>query len=761
MDKCIVERTKFQSFEAGFARPECYDIVKNIATDAVRQGLRARLDGPPAGGGGGYGPTAPAPVTMPSSALEAALELAELSDRLGLGLALVPLVRNKDTGKLKPARRHVHQLGPQDRPDYCLADVQARSRDYRRAAGIGDVSGQLLDLDPDTAEAGLLAAELAGDRPTFAYESRRGRHRIYWRRDLVPADHRGNMVHNPARPAEALAPGLDVVLGAVTLWGPGKTWLTAPDTIAEPPQALRERIAACWAARQARIAQAQERREEAERRRLEREAAGLEKERGRLEAYAQATLGGILRDVAGLAKGQRAQGVFGLAARAGSLVAAPWSGVTEAAGEAGLLDAALACGLTEREAAGHVRRGLRAGMADPMPEPTDRALPGRGGAQTGAERVELERQAEAAAASWRQARGKVHPAKLRSAQALAEALARRMLAEGQATVAVGLRRLAIDADLGLAAARSARDVLVTFCGWRLILGGIGDDGAPRPTRWAFPQDRTAPTLNERQDYQEAQDGYERHPALSGAILRKRRQDGLGGAWRRPVGLLERGLRRQLQGLACALDDHLEDHLEDVLRACGPSSRPIVAALLQVENTATVAELAEAAGVSVDTAARVLRRLAERGLVTSSTRPTAGRPARACALTTEARAAALGEAVADPSPLLAATLQAGAERLRRAEAQLAAERSLLEDARRVAEVAGVPVAVAAQAMREEVQRRARAERDRSQAGLESPLIADARRREGRVSIALAQARVAVAQLRACWAMGAPLPQAVPA
>ena len=711
--------------------PERYDCIKNTTTEGARQALQAHAGGPP---------------TMPRAALEAALELAELSDRNGWGLALVPGFADESTR-------------PWAKADRSRADVLRHRGSWSRAVDVRDVSGMLLDLDVDDPSTEGLAAELAAGGATFAYASRRGQHRVYWRRDLVPAEHRGNMVHDPARPSEALAPGLDVVLGSIRLWSADRPWLTDPATIADPPQALRERIAACWAARQARIAQAdaeaQERREAAERRRREREAQDLEEERGRLDSWARAALEGILRDVAGLAHGRRALDVYRLAARAGSLAAAHWSGLTEAEAEAALLGAATACGLTEREALGHVRRGLRAGMAAPMPEPADRSLPSRGGgAQTGAEREELERQAEAAASSVGLARDAgilagVHKARIASAEALAEALARRMLREGRTTVTVGLGQLGIDADRGRSAIRSAASVLEA-CGWRLEPGGIGADGTPRASSWTFGQDRPACSLNEGRCLQGHPDPSDCRHALSGAILSESRQDGLAGAWRRPVGLLERGLRRQILL-----------HLEEALRACGPSSRRTVSALLQVEEGATAVELAEVTGLSSRTVDRHLAIFAERGLVTSSTRPTAGRPARACALTAEARAAALGETVADPSPILAATLQAGAERLRRAEAQLAAERSLLEDARRVAEVAGVPVAVAAQAWREQIQHRARAERDRTLAGLESPLIADARRREGRVSMALAQARVAVAQLRACWAMGAPLPPAVTA
>ncbi len=742
----------------GSARP---DRAEFTITKPAGQALQAQAGGLP---------------PMPSSALEAALELAELSDRNGWGLALVPGFANDTTRTWAKA-------------DRSRADVLSHRGSWSRAVDVRDVSGQLLDLDVDDPSTEGLAAELAGDLPTFTYQSTKGPHRIYWRRDLVPADHRGNWVHDqkhPERSAEILAPKLDLICGSIRLWGPGKTWLTAPASIAEPPQALRDRIAACWAARQARQAQAkaqeQERQEAAERRRREREAAGLEEERGRWEKYTRITIDAILHAVACLTEGYRAKGLHGLAYRAGRLVGAIWSDLTEAEAEAGLLDAALACGLTEREAMGHIRRGLREGMKNPLPEPPDRALPSRGGAQTAVERVDLERQAEAAAASWRQLRGMVNPATgqafapvtVTNCRIMAAQLARRLLANGGRPVAVALLQLARDCGLGKDAIRSGRDAL-GLVGWTIAPGGFGEDGKAKATAWAFRQLPTA-TLNERDELPQAQATANDRPALSGRILTKSLPAG-------PVTLLERGLRRRILGLACPMDAKTREARErrqlrektpdgrpkrvrpptplDALLGLGPSVYIMLPVVAGAAEGLRAAELAELAGVSSATAERCLRRLAEFDLATIETRPTAGRPAKVYTMTADARAAALGEAVADPSPILAATLQAGAERLRRAEAQLAAERSLLEDARRVAEVAGVPVAVAAQAMREEIQRNARAERDRSLVSLESPLIADARRRQGRAALYMGAALAAATRQATRWAMGAPLPQAVPA
>ena len=704
---------------------------------------QARRDGPPA---------------SPATPLDAALLLAELSDALGLGLVLTEIYRSKAT-----------RPDPRNTGDRSRADVWRNRRKYRDAWGVGDASGRLMTLDPDSPAAELAAAGLVGESATFRLLSPRGEHRVFIR-EGVPADVNVNWAWSAEHPTEGLAHKLDLVLGVVTLYRGDKTWLGSPADIAAPPPALRDAVAACYVARQERLAQDEARAAEyrtlAEIQAAERRALGLENNQKRGPAYARSALNGILAAVVALVAGDRARGLYALAYRAGEFVAATWSGLVYGEVEAQLITAGLACGLPLREVQGHVRNGLRDGMRNPRPEPVDRELPSwRDSDQAQAVVAGLEALAQAAASSGNLAKGAAPPVTAAGAAACAEALARRMLAEGRATVAVGLAQLAIDAGLGLRAARSAAAVLVSSCGWQRVTGGLGADGAPRASVWSFAggkgtfRHESTASLNEREGLQQGAPTLGDRLAHSTADMSESHLLG----WRRPVTPLDRGLRRPLRGLSSAVLPQRRPPgaaaLEAILRAGGPSIRPMVRHLTSTHEGATAAELAAATGCSTRTAERALVTLAERHLVQVSTRATAGRPARVCALTAEARAAALGMDIADPSPLLAATLANGDEAKRRAEGRLAAERLLLEDARRVAQAAGVPVGAAVMAWREITGRQARAERDRSIAGLESPLVADTRRREGRVSAALTTARLAAARMAAAWAAGAP--QAVPA
>lgn len=221
---------------------------------------------------------------------------------------------------------------------------------------------------------------------------------------------------------------------------------------------------------------------------------------------------------------------------------------------------------------------------------------------------------------------------------------------------------------------------------------------------------------------------------------------------------------------------LRDGLEAILRAGGPSIRVLVRRMAQEADALTAAELAEGMTITARTAERGLAVLAERGLADVSTEATGkrGRPARRYIFTAEARAAALGLEISDPSPLLAETLAKGAEALRRAEARLEAERTLLADAFAVADAANVPRPVALQAMREAMRHQARGERGLTQPasgrqqeeveegmespftrrdleGLGSPMIADARRRRFRADAAIAAAFQARRRLGLVWSM----------
>ncbi len=83
----------------------------------------------------------------------------------------------------------------------------------------------------------------------------------------------------------------------------------------------------------------------------------------RAMAYGRAALAGLVDELETTPEGERAMAAYRLAARAGNLEAA---GVLDgAAAEAALMAAAVAAGLDEAEAQGHIRNGLRAGLQSP------------------------------------------------------------------------------------------------------------------------------------------------------------------------------------------------------------------------------------------------------------------------------------------------------------------------------------------------------------------------------------------------------------
>lgn len=646
----------------------------------------------------GQQPAAQARQSAPGAALDAALTLIGLD----LPLRLVPVFGD---GSSHPWAQAASSRG----------EILARRADWRRAVGVADVSGSLIALDPDSAAAELVAAELVGDGPAgFRIQSRRGVHRVYLRGAALPAAHRANLVHDERRPAEALAPKLDVVAGAVTLWKRGKTWLGEPSSIGPMPDRLRDAIAACWAARSARIeADAEARRKRAELAERERQQRAGSDDADRLRSYAAAALAGIQADASALLDGQRGRGIYAAAFKAGRLVGASWSGMVEADAEAAMLAAIDACGYDTRKGLGHAKRGIRAGMRDPLDPPASRELVR---ATMPHDRlVELERRAAAACADTRaQARAAgIHPRSANTAAALAAELARRAIDEGRPTVYASMADLGLAIDRGAAAVSRAAEALESI-GWTVTRGGIGDADRARATAWTLPK-ATGGALPQN----ETLCGGASDSAAGGA---ENPSDKPRFDMRQSPGIAARGLRRRLGELP----------------GCGDSVGLIVDALGAAAIRLTVAALADLTGLSVDTVRRCCRRLKDRGAVDEAREQTAGRPASAFALTDAGRDLLRG-IVDGLGDVLAATVRVGERAVRRAAAAIDAGRALLAEARELAQALGVSVAAALAQLRARLRRFANAERDPLRELTGSAAVAAVRRAEGRAQLIAGAAR----------------------
>ena len=741
------------------------------ATDAPPQTLAAA--DPPAA-------AAARSAAMPATALDAALVLIDKLTAAGISPRLVPIYADGSTRVWSKA-------------DQTRDDILRNRADWRRAVGVGAVDCGLIDIDVDSPAAELVAADLAGDLQTFEIQSRRGRHRVYLRGDVAPADYRAGHVHDAKHPAEALAPKLDAVFGLVRVWMPGKSWLSDPASIAPMPDRLRDAVAGIVQARQQRhdaeAAAITERAAEAER---QRQARPQTAERD-LRPYADAMLAGISRDGAALSDGQRGPGLFKLACRAGKLVGAAFSGMNYADAEAAMMDAADRCGYVQSNGHGaalrHIRRGILRGMADPMPEPADRDL-----VRASLPPDQLREIERRAAAATDNVLGRAKAAGIRSAETcrrLVAELTQRCVDQGRVEVAASFADLALAIDCNKATvSRAAQDAMPAL-GWTIQTGKIGDDRRATATLWRLPLAMSDPypqdaTLLRRSNTAtgSASESTLDKPRCSVRISR-------------PSAIV-RGLRRKLTGLACPLRpaDKRSDGRQDAelarldatlieldptavaprssadrhaiaaarlreigsLPGCGPAIYRLIPALAEVTESMTIAELADRADCSYDTARRGCTILAERDLVLVGTVRTAGRSAKDFILTAEARAAVAGEYVADPSPILSATIEVGAQSVRRAQARIDAERLLLADARTLAERLQVGIRAAIAGIRSQIRRMAAAERDADLSMPHSPIVADARRKVRRDRMTEIQHRRTAERCGLAWAMGA---QAVPA
>ena len=731
-------------------------------------------------------------AAMPATALDAALALIDKLRDAGISPRLTPIYATKAT-----------RCEPWNTGDRTRDDVLRHRAEYRRAIGVGDASGLLVAIDPDNEAAELVAAELIGDCPTFLIASPRGMHREFLRGDVLPADLRANLTYSDDRPAEALAHKLDVVTGIITLWRNDKTWLSDPATIAPMPDRLRDAVAGCWSAQQQRkaaeAAAIAQRAAEAER---QRQARPQTAERD-LRPYADATLAGISRDGAALPDGQRGEILFKLACRAGKLVGAAWSGMTQADAEAAMMDAADRCGYVQSNGHGAalsaVRRGIRRGMADPMPEPSDRELVR---ASLPPDRLrEIERRAAAAAddvlVKIRAFNAtlppkhpqRIHPARAEVCRRMADELAQRCVDEGRIEVAVSYADLGTAIDCDKATVSRAAQAMQAL-GWSIVTGRLGADGRATATIWRLPTAQKPVTAAYPHDATLCRESLQAVGSASESTLDKPRCI----VRISPPGLLVRGLRRKLVGHASALrtaskrsdgrqaaelarlDATLIEldptitarstacssvqvrHVDGLLSGCGPAAYRLLPALAAAADLMTVAELADRAGCGNDSARRFCARVAERGMVTVGTVRTAGRSAAGYRLTAEAAAAVAGEHVADPTPILAATIEVGAQSIRRAQARIDAERSLLADARQQAQALGVITPAMLAGIMSQIRRMAAAERDADLGRAHSPIIADARRKVRRERMTEIQHRRTAERCGLAWAMNA---QAVPA
>lgn len=721
-------------------------------------------------------------VPMPATALDAALTIMDAWTVAGIAPRLVPIWVDGSTRVWSKA-------------DQTRDDILRNRADWRRAVGVGAVDCGLIDIDVDAPDAELVAANLAGDVRTFEIQSRRGRHRVYLRGDVAPADYRAGHVYDAQHPAEALAPKLDAGFGLVRVWMPGKSWLTDPASIAPMPARLRDAVAGIVQARQLRhdaeAATIAQRAAEAER---QRQARPQTAERD-LRPYADATLAGISRDGAALSDGQRGEILFKLACRAGKLVGAAFSGMNYADAEAAMMDAADRCGYVQsngpRSALAHIRRGILRGMADPMPEPADRDLVR---ASLPPDRLrEIERRAAAAANDVlpRAKTAGIHPARAEVIRRLTDELAQRCVDQGRVEVAASVADLALQIDASPATVWRAAQAMPAL-GWTIQTGKLGADGRAMSTVWRLPLAQNPVAAAYPQDETWLTEGAVTYRPCSGNrsahkrfILRISRPSAI-----------VRGLRRKLPGLACALrpagkrsdgrrnaelarlDATLIEldppaaaplpadrgtidaaHFQEIgsLPGCGTAIYRLLPALAEVAESMTVAELAVRTGCSNDSTRRGCAILAERGLALVGTVRTAGRSAKDYILTAEARAAVAGEHVADPSPILAATIEVGAMSIRRAQARIDAERLLLADARTLAERLQVGIQAAIAGIRSQIRRMAAAERDADLSMPHSPIVADARRKVRRDRMTEVQQRIARERQAAVWSMGA---QAVP-
>lgn len=676
---------------------------------------------------------------MPATALDAALVLHDKLSAAGIAPRLVPI---RDDGSTRVWSK----------ADQTRDDILRNRADWRRAVGVGAVDCGLIDIDVDAPDAELVAADLAGDAQTFEIQSRRGRHRVYLRGDVAPADYRAGHVYDAQHPTEAIAPKLDAVFGLVRVWMPGKTWLTDPASIAPMPDRLRDAVAGIVQARQQRqddeAAALAERVAEAER---QRQARGDQPGNAdRLRRYADATLDGIMRDGAALPDGQRGDGLFKVACRAGKLVGAPWSGVTEADAEAAIMSAADGCGYIQtngyRAAQSAVRRGIRRGMADPMPEPSDHDLVR---ASLPPDRLrEIERRAAAAAddvLSRAKAAG-IHPARAEVIRRLSAELAQQCADQGRIEVAASVADLALQIDASPATVWRAAQAMPAL-GWSIQTGKLGADGRAMSTVWrlplvqnhvaaAYPQDETLVRESDSGAGSASESPFDK-PRFTLRISRP--------------SVLVRGLRRKLPGHASAMRLGAARHVDGLLAGCGPAIYRVLDALAESASPMTIAELADRAVCSNDSARRCCVRLTERGMVLVGTVRTAGRSAKDYSLTAEARAAAAGEHVADQSPILAATIEVGAQSIRRAQARIDAERSLLADAREKAPIFGVSPTAMLAGIRAQIRRQAAAERDADLSQARSPIVADARRKVRRDKMTEVQQRIARERQTAAFGM----------
>ncbi len=648
-------------------------------------------------------PPTPAP-SMPQTALDAALLLVELP----LPLRLVPVFASGATLPLPEAAS-------------TRAEILARRKDWRRAVGVADVSGLLVALDPDNEAAELVAADLVGDAATLRIQSRRGVHRVFLRGDVLPPELRANLVFDERRPAEALAPKLDVVTGAVRLWHRDKTWINDPAGIEPMPPRLREAVAACWSARCARVdGEAAAARERAALAEAERQRRGSSEDTDRLGRWAAAALSGRLGDVAACQAARRNE-LYAAGIYLRRLDLAGWAGPIDVEGE--LLAAAHRNGYAakrgERRALSHIRRGIRAGdKLGPLPEPPSRELVRL--TMPPARVAEIEARAAAACADTAErakARG-IHPRTALKVAMLADELARRAVEAGSSTVYASLADLGLKIDRNPAAVFHAVPALRRL-GFSVTLGGIGDADRAKATAWTLPK------------------------AAGGALpqiamqCREPHATGEGGGPERigrprcdvlvsPGGVAVRGLRRRLS--------------ED-LPGCGDSPHRVLGAIAAASSPPTVAAIADATGLSPDTVRRSCRGLLVRGVLAQGRVATAGRSAATFDLT-EAGRRLLRGVVDGAAEVIRATVAAGERVIRRAAAALDAGRARLARARELAQSLGVSVAAALARLRADAALLASAERDpahAARAAARSRAAAEHHRADSRAQLIADRAR----------------------
>ena len=250
------------------------------------------------------------------------------------------------------------------------------------------------------------------------------------------------------------------------------------------------------------------------------------------------------------------------------------------------------------------------------------------------------------------------------AERLVYELVRRCLERGADTVATSNAELA--RDIGVAEASTVLRCIPALeaIGWTVTRGGIGADGRVTATRWTLPKVGGAglsPTCNGLLD-----DGA---PHVQDPL-----QVGDKGVHRGAAGLLGRGLRREVNGVA----------------ACGVLTFRALEAM-RGGQVMTAAEIGDAIGCGPEAAARQAERMTAHGAAEMVGEvETGGRRARGWRLVADLVALLAADLDAVLTSATTTTLAVGAHVFQRAQERLEAGRRFMAEARARAQELGVSI-----------------------------------------------------------------------